>query len=124
MVPEFSNMRKFRKFVNYWLSHLGIIKNPLSRQTLHHWFSNYEKYLDKVITFEETCRFWRKNYSELIDSLPEPIKKIDRSEALEVLKNRFGSDFVVSLIRKDERFLVEFCHLISNHNVLRKENII
>ena len=115
-------MRKFRKFVNFWLVRLGIIKNPLSRQTLHHWFSNYEKYLDKVITFEDTCRYWRNNYSEIIDNLPSPKEKINRSEALEILKETFGHDFVVSLIRKDEGFLIEFCHLISKHNILRKEN--
>ena len=115
-------MRKFRRFVNYWLTHLEIIKNPLSRQTLHHWFANYEIYLDNVITFEDTCNFWRKNYSEIIDSFSTPKEKIDRSQALEVLKDRFGHDFVVSLIRKDENFLIEFCHLISKHNVLRKEN--
>ena len=43
-VPDFSNMRKFRKFVNYWLSYLKISDKEVSRQTIHHWLNNYEKY--------------------------------------------------------------------------------
>jgi len=115
-------MRKFRKFVNFWLIRLGIIKNPLSRQTLHYWFTNYEKYLDKIITFDQTCRFWRQNYSEIIRDIPKQKPKIDRSQALEILRENFGHNFVINLIHKDQGFLVEFCHLISKHNVLKKEN--
>ena len=50
-IPEFSNMRKYRRFVNHWLKYLEITDKEVSRQAVHHWIKNYEPLLDKVITF-------------------------------------------------------------------------
>ena len=115
-VPEFSNMRKFRKFINFWLNYLRVTDEEVSRQTVHHWIKNYEKYLDKVISFPESRDFVRKRISEVI---PVPVRKpILYGRALKILERKFGKTYCVSLIRVDPEFFQELVNIVSKHGVL------
>ena len=114
-VPEFSNMRKFRKFVNFWLKYLRVTEEEVSRQTIHHWIKNYEKYLDKVISFTESRDFVRQRISE---AHPIPVRKpIPYKRALEILERKFGKAYCVSLIRDDPEFFRELVNIVSKHSV-------
>ena len=104
-IPEFSNMRRFRKFVNHWLRYLKVSDEEVSRQTVHHWIKNYEKYLDKVITFSEARDFYQQKLKEV---LPPPVHKpLSYGRALKVLEGKFGKRFCVNLVRSDPVFFQE-----------------
>jgi len=114
-IPEFSNMRRFRKFVNYWLKYLKVSDEEVSRQTVHHWIKNYEKYLDKVITFSEARDFYQQKLKEV---LPPPVHKpLSYGRALKVLEGKFGRRFCVSLVRSDPVFFQELVDIVSRHGV-------
>ena len=114
-VPEFSNMRKFRKFVNFWLNYLRITDEEVSRQTIHHWINNYEKYLDKVIAFPESCDFVRQRISEVH---PIPVRKpIPYGRALKILEKKFGKTYCVGLVRHNPVFFQELVDIVSKHGV-------
>jgi len=114
-VPEFSNMRKFRKFVNFWLKYLRISDEEVSRQTIHHWIKNYEKYLDKVISFPESRDFVRQQISKVH---PIPVyKPIPYGGALRILERKFGKAYCVGLIRHDPVFFQELVDNLSRHGV-------
>jgi len=119
-VPEFSNMRKFRKFVNHWLQHLNISDQEVSRQKLHHWIKNYEQYLDRVITFPEARDYCNRRLSKLAKPLPEH-KPIPYGRALKILEHKFGKAYCVKLIRTDEIFFKELVDIISKHGVFSWE---
>jgi hypothetical protein len=115
--PEFSNMRRFRVFVNHWLRILNISKTGVSRQTIHHWINNFDKLLDDVITFAEAQDFINR-YTEKI---PAYSVVFTHSEALGVLSNKFGREYVVGLIRSDPVFLNDFCRSIGKFGVFSWE---
>ena len=108
-------MRKFRKFVNFWLNYLRVTDEEVSRQTVHHWIKNYEKYLDKVISFPKTRDFVRQQISEVH---PVPIRKpLPYGRALKVLEKKFGKPYCVSLIRHDPIFFQELADIVSKHGM-------
>ena len=112
-VPALSNMREYRKLVNHWLSHLRITDKKVSRQTIHHWINNFEKHLDKVITFQEAS-----NYCKTIIKAEEvPEKIISHERALKLLERKFGKEFCFHLIRNEPEFFNELCEIISKHQV-------
>jgi DNA-directed RNA polymerase subunit RPC12/RpoP len=111
--PEFSNMRRFRVFVNHWLRILGISDKGVSRQTIHHWINNFDKLLDDVITFSE-ARDFINSYTEKI---PFYSVVLSYSEALGVLSGRFGREYVVGLIHSDPLFLSDFCRSVGKFGV-------
>ena len=114
-VPEFSNMRKFRKFVNYWLKYLKVTDEEVSRQTIHHWIKNYEKYLDKVISFPKARDFVKKQISKVH---PIPARKpISYAKALEILEKKFGKTYCVNLVRHNPVFFQELVDIVSKHGV-------
>ena len=117
-VPEFSNMRRFRKFVNHWLKYLKASGQDVSRQTIHHWINHYEKDFARIITFQEARDFCKQRLSEItkIPSAPAP-KPISYWRALKILECKFGKTYCVDLIKKDEDFFKEFCDIISKHGV-------
>jgi hypothetical protein len=115
--PEFSNMRRFRVFVNHWLRLLGISETGVSRQTIHHWINNFDKLLDDVITFSEAREFI-EGYTEKI---PVYSVAFSHSEALGVLSSKFGREYVVGLIRSDPVFLNDFCRSIGKFGVFSWE---
>ena len=115
-VPEFSNMRQFRKFVNHWLKHLKASDQDVSRQTIHHWIKYYEKQLDKIITFSEARDFCKQRLYKVIKDLPER-KRISYGTVLKLLENKFGKKYCINLIKHDADFFKEFCDIISKHNV-------
>ena len=111
--PDFSNMRRFRVFVNHWLKLLGISRVGVSRQTIHHWIDNFDRLLDDVITFNEAKEFI-EGYTEKI---PFYSVVFSYSEALGVLKKKFGYEYVVGLIRSDPLFLSDFCRSVGKFGV-------
>ena len=117
-VPEFSIMRRFRRFVNHWLQYLDVVKQDVSRQTIHHWINHYEKNFDKIITFQEARDFCNQRLCEItkISSASAP-KPISYWRALKILECKFGRAYCVDLIKKDEDFFKEFCDIISKHDV-------
>ncbi len=120
-VPEFSNMRKFRKFVNFWLNYLKVTDEEVSRQTIHHWINNYDKFLDKVISFSESRDFVRQRISKV---LPVPVRKsIPYGSALKVLEKKFGKAYCVGLARHDPVFFQEIVDIVSKHGVFGWEFI-
>jgi len=116
-VPEFSNMRRFRKFVTHWLQHLNISDREVSRQKLHHWIKNYEQYLDRVITFPEACDCCKQRLAK-----PHPEHKpIPYRSALKILEYKFGKAYCIKLIRTDETFFKELADIVSKHGVFSWE---
>ena len=117
-VPEFSNMRKFRKFINHWLQHLKISDQGVSRQTIHHWIKNYEKDFERIITFSESREYCRQHLSKITKAFPIPPQKpIPYGKALKILERKFGKSYCINLIRTDEEFFKELVEIISKHNV-------
>jgi len=114
-VPDFGNTRKFRKFVNYWLFYLKVYDKEVSRQTLHHWFKNFDPLLDKVISFNEAQVFVH-NRIERVRPVPSPVS-IPYGRALGVLEQKYGKAYLVGLIKSDEFFFKEFVGLVSRHGV-------
>ena len=107
-VPEFSNMRKYRRFVNHWLQYLQVSDHDVSRQTIHHWIHQFDHLLDTVITFDEARDYCQHHLKQLAKVRP-PQKPIPYRRALEVLEHKFGKTIVIQLIKKDEDFFKEFC---------------
>jgi len=120
-VPGFSDMRKFRKFVNHWLFYLDVYDKEVSRQTAHHWISNYSHFLDRVITFQES-RDFVKDLLVKKDKLKPAVVRVSYTESLKILEEKFGRAYVVDLIRSDPGFLKEFCNVISRHLVYSWED--
>ncbi|UCD14085.1 MAG: TFIIB-type zinc ribbon-containing protein [Thermoplasmatales archaeon] len=117
-IPEFSNMRKFREFVNHWLQYLNINDRDVSRQTIHHWIKHYEKDFDRIITFSEARDFCDQLLSQITKTLPILSQKpVSYWRALKILENKFGKTYCIDLIRKDEIFFKEFCNIINKHDV-------
>ena len=119
-VPEFSNMRKFRRFSSQWLECLGIRKEDVSRQILHHWIKHYEKDLEKIIGFNEARDYCKKILSQITRSIPEEVvrrKTISHGDALNILADTLGRQFCFDLIRKDEAFFAELLDITSKCGV-------
>ena len=116
-IPEFSNMRKFRKFVNHWLKHLKISDQDVSRQTIHHWIKNYEKDFEKIIIFSESKNYCKRRLDRIAKTLPTPRKAIPYSLALKILERKFGKPYLVNLIKTDEEFFKELIENVSKHDV-------
>jgi len=115
-IPEFSNMRKYRKFVNHWLKYLKASDQEVSRQTIHHWIKNFENLLDNVITFLEASAFCKSRLNQLIKVRP-PQKVIPYRRALRILEQKFGKTNLLHLIKKDEVFFKELVEVVSKHGV-------
>jgi len=115
-VPEFSNMRKFRKFVNHWLKYMKLSGQEVSRQTIHHWINNYEKFLDRVISFSEASDFCHSRIKQL-DKVRPPLESIPYRRALKILERNFGRHTVIQLIKTDEEFFRELVEVVSKHGV-------
>jgi len=115
-VPEFSNMRKYRRFVNHWLQYLRVSDRDVSRQTIHHWIHEFDHLLDIVITFDEARDYCQHRLKKLAKVRP-PQKSIPYRRALEVLERKFGKTAVVRLIKTDEVFFKELADVISRHGV-------
>ncbi len=114
-IPEFSNMRKYRKFVNYWLKYLKVSDQEVSRQTIHHWIKNYDKFLDKVISFSKSRDFVRQRVSEVH---PVPVRKpIPYGRTLKVLEKKFGKTYCVDLARHNPVFFQDLVDIVSKHGV-------
>jgi hypothetical protein len=113
-VPEFSNMRKYRKFVIFWLNQLRISSEGVSRQTIHYWINNYDSYLDNVITFSESRDFVRQRVSKV---LPPVRKPLSYGSALKVLEKKFGKIYCFGLIRSDPVFFQELVDVVSHYGV-------
>lgn len=112
-IPEFSNMRKYRRFINHWLRYLEISDKEVSRQAVHHWIKNYEPLLDKVITFREARDYCR----EVISRVAKPARVVSYSQALQVLIGKFGREYCLDLLRSDEEFFKELVEAVSKHEV-------
>jgi hypothetical protein len=119
-VPEFSNMRKFRKFVTYWLKYLKIKDKEVSRHIINYWLKNYEKYLDRVITFEESRGFVRVRISKLYGRI-SPVEQFSYKYSLKILEGKFGKDYCFRLVRSDPVFFQELCDVISRFGVFSWE---
>jgi hypothetical protein len=115
-IPEFSNMRKFRKFANHWVHHLKVSDQDVSRQTIHHWIKNYNRLLDQVISFSEARDFFRQRNSEIHGIIP-PIKPVSYKRALKILTGKFGKIYCIDLIRRDPVFFQELVDIVSKYNV-------
>ena len=115
-LPEFSNMRKYRRFVNHWLRYLEVNNQDVSRQTIHHWIKEFDRLLDRVITFDESRDFCQNRIKQLAKARP-PQKTIPYQRALKVMVRKFGRNAVVQLIKKDEIFFKELVDVISRHGV-------
>ena len=117
-IPEFSNMRKFRKFVNHWLQYLKISDQDVSRQTVHHWINNYDKFLNRVISFSDASDFCKQRLSKV---LPPVRKLIPYRRALKILEHKFGKAYCVDLIRSEPVFFQELVDIVSRHGVFSWE---
>lgn len=115
-VPEFSNMRKYRPFVNYWLKYLQFYDRDFSRQSIHHWIKNFNPLLDKVTTFNDARKFCQNRIKELSKVRP-PKKAITYHSALQFLTHKLGKNRIILLIRRDEIFFGEFVDIVSKHGV-------
>ena len=115
-VPELSNMRKYRPFVNYWLKYLEFYDHDISRQSIHHWFNNFDSLLDKIITFNDARNFCQNRIKELSKVRP-PKKAIPYQSTLQILTHKLGKKRVILLIRQDETFFREFVEIVSKHGV-------
>ena len=54
-VSEFSNMRKYRRFVNHWLQYMKVSDQDVSRQTIHHWIQNFDTFVVAVASAHRFC---------------------------------------------------------------------
>jgi hypothetical protein len=115
-VPGFSNMRSFRRFVNYWLVYLRVSKGEISRQTVHHWIKNFDPLLDKVISFEEASNYCHVLLKDLTKARP-PASPIPYGRTLRFLEMKFGKKFLVGLLKDDEFFFKELVNVVGKHGV-------
>jgi len=112
-VPEFSSMRRYRRFVNHWLRYLGVFEKGVSRQAVHHWIKQYEPLLDDVISFDVARGF----VHDFVKGLDRPRHRVSYSEALQVLIGRFGQEFCMGLLRSDEEFFKELVESVCKFEV-------
>jgi len=112
-VPEFSNMRKFRKFVDFWLKYLKFKDEAVSRHIINYWIKNYDSYLDNVIPFSEASYFVKQRISKVLP----PVKPIPYRRALIVLERKFGKAYCVGLVRSDPVFFQELVDIVSQYGV-------
>jgi predicted HTH domain antitoxin len=130
-IPEFSNMRKFRRFASQWLVCLGTRDKDVTRQILHHWIKHYEKDLEKIISFNQARDYCKQILNQVMKEIPKEIvrrKSVSHSDALHILKEAFGKQYCFDLIREDKAFFDELCELVSMYKVycwklLEKEQI-
>ncbi len=113
-IPEFSNMRKYRKFVIFWLNQLRISSKGISRQTIHYWINNYDSYLDSIITFSESRDFVRQRVTKVFPPVRKPLSY---GSALKVLEKKFGKTYCVGLVRSDPVFFQELVDIVSQYGV-------
>ena len=100
-------------------SGLKIIKikeEDTSRHIINHWIKNYDKYLDKVITFSETQVFVHNRLKEL-DKVRPPVVAIPYRRALKVLERKLGKHTLVVLIKSDPEFFSELVEVVCRHGV-------
>ena len=119
-VPEFSNMRVFRKFVSHWLGFLRIKDKEVSRQILHHWIKHYESNFESIISFHEAREYCKKLLAQEIKDIPKEVvarKTVPHIGALRVLRDKFGQQYCFDLIRKEEEFFDELCEITSKYEV-------
>jgi len=119
-VPDLSNMRKFRKFVNQWLSCLRIKEKDISRQTIHHWIKNYEKNFESIISFQEAKSYCKNILAKKVKDVPKEVllrQSVPHTEVLKLLEETYGKLFCVDLSRRDGEFFVEFCDIIAKFPV-------
>ena len=130
-IPEFSNMRIFRKFVSQWLECLGIRTKDISRQTIHHWINQYDRDLEIILSFQEARDYTKQLLAKQIREIPQEIihrETIPHTDALQIVQEIFGREFCVNLLRKDKIFFNELCDIISKYrvycwNLLAKKDI-
>jgi len=115
-IPEFSNMREFRKFVNHWLKYLEIKDKDSSRHIINHWIKNYEKYLNKIITFSEASNYVHNRLKKLDKARPS-VLPIPYKRALIVLEKKYGKHTLVNLLKTDKEFFTELVEIVSKHGV-------
>jgi hypothetical protein len=115
-VPDFSDMRKYRRFVNYWLVYLRFSKGEVSRQTVHHWIKNFDSLLDSVISFDESKKFVHSRLDELVGMRPSA-KSVFYSDSLRFLERKFGKKFLFDLLKSDEVFFRELVDVVGKHGV-------
>jgi len=114
-IPEFSDMRKYRRFINHWLRYLEITDKEVSRQAVHHWIKNYEPLLDKVITFRAARDYCKEVISRVAKPVPDRV--LPYARALQILIEKFGREYCVDLLRSDEEFFKELVEAVSKHEV-------
>jgi hypothetical protein len=119
-VPSFSNMRSFRRFVNYWLKYLRVSKVDVSRQTVHHWIKNFDPLLDVVISFDEASVFCHDLLRDLEKVRPSFVP-ISYGRSLRILEDKFGKDFLFRLLKQDEVFFKDFVSVVGKSGVFSWE---
>lgn len=125
-IPAFSNMREYRTFVNQWLRCLGIKKEEISRQIIHHWIKNYEPLLDRVISFEEARDYCHQILQENLKGISKDVIKAKThpyKKAIFSLEQFLGRDFCVSLARSDPVFFHELTSIVSKYPVYCKASV-
>jgi len=119
-VPVFSSMRAFRKFVSQWLNCLGVRKEEVSRQIIHHWIKNFEPGLEDIISFSEARDYVHGILSENLRSVPEEVIKARTHPykvALRFLEHSLGRGFCVDLARRDPFFFNELTNIVSKQQL-------
>jgi len=119
-IPDFSYMRKYRRFVNYWLIYLRVSDKEVSRQTIHHWIHEFEPLLDSVISFDEASNFCHNRIKNLAKDRPS-FRPIPYKDVLRFLEHKFGKQFVMNLIKTDDKFFKQLVEVISKHGVFSWE---
>jgi len=119
-IPEFSDMRKYRRFVNYWLKYLQVSDQDVSRQTIHHWINQFDNYLDKVITFHEACNYLQL-YLKNLEKVRPSFKSIPYQRALKILEKKIGKTILIKFIKEDEDFFRELVLAVSKYGVFSWE---
>jgi len=115
-IPEFSNMRIFRKFVSQWLQCLGLRDTEIQRHTINHWIKNYEKNFESIISFHEARDLFNQIRTRKVKTVSKEAllrQSIPHTEVLKLLEKTYGKLFCVNLSRRDREFFVEFCDIIS-----------
>ena len=119
-IPEFSNMRTFRKFVSQWLKCLGLRDTDIQRHTINHWIKNYKKNLESIISFNESREYCKNILTKKIKDVPKEVllrQSVPHTEVLRLLEETYGKSFCVDLSRRDKEFFTEFCGIISKFPV-------
>lgn len=115
-VPSFSNMRNYRRFVNYWLVYLRVSKSDVSRQTIHHWIKNFDPLLDSVVSFDDSKKYVHSRLEQLTGMRPSA-RVVSYSCSLRFLEGKFGKKFLVPLLKSDEAFFRELVNVVGKHGV-------